>query len=855
MSAIPVRFLYRTGLVREIFHNPRLRGSWADGRYADRWSECAMDIVKADDGCWAFAATIPLETDQVGRTFYWGVIADGPAGPDQWLMMTEAHDVNSDLRRGSFVLQPDGANPEAVYRLSVGRWLGAQKWYGADGERPQLRFAVWAPNAQKVDVVLGKTWHKSAARTKSALNPPGRLVQVPFDEICGGYIANDGFGELTSHAPIPMAQQAGGVWISDSSPSLPFDEYDHRPYMYRIIKDSGAIVYRTDIHSRCQIGGGNFDPLGAHFDGRAMTLDGSRSCSVIVDTDKVTHERLISSRPERTWPEEFVPKHEFWQGLERPVQRDDRVYPGRVEDLVIYELHMGALGAGRVDPYSGDPAPGTLEDALALIPYMVDLGVNAVELLPLSQFGGSGANWGYATSHYYAIEYEGGGRDCFKLFIRECHRHGIAVIMDVVYNHYIHEADRDQWMYDTDDHNRNVYYWYEGTPGDYPGFDAAVSPASRGQGGYVDNVSTAYAPRYYEEIVRQTFISSALTLAEEFHVDGFRLDQTTSIHAYNALHADGRPLGNVNAFGAKLLREFGRTIKAVRPEIILMAEDHSMWDEVIAPVAKGGMGFDGRWYADFYHHLIGDTDKGSDYAKLLWVAGRGADEHLAMDYFAGALAASGDCKVVYHESHDEAGNGTGTARTIVTAVNGAPLVGETRRWAEARVRLVAGITILSAGTPMFLFGEEVGVSKPFLYNAVLENREDLHALRRDSGAELFAYFQALIGLRLHPEHSALRSRAIDILHVHNANRVIAFRRADQGQEFLILASFNNRPFDHGYIIQDGRIGDAAWREIFNSDAQQFGGWNVGNSGAVIPSQGGRFEAILPVVGLVAFRKE
>jgi hypothetical protein len=93
--------------------------------------------------------------------------------------------------------------------------------------------------------------------------------------------------------------------------------------------------------------------------------------------------------------------------------------------------------------------------------------------------------------------------------------------------------------------------------------------------------------------------------------------------------------------------------------------------------------FDAVWYADFYHHLIGDTVKGSDYAKLIKTAGFGGDGPLAMDFFAGALQATSPSKVVYNESHDEAGNGTGTHRTIHVAVNGAPLIGATRRFAEA----------------------------------------------------------------------------------------------------------------------------------------------------------------------------
>ena len=89
-----------------------------------------------------------------------------------------------------------------------------------------------------------------------------------------------------------------------------------------------------------------------------------------------------------------------------------RPLPTRIEDLVIYELHANGLGVDRGADH------GTLEDAVRLIPYLRDLGVNCVELMPMSEFQERGG-WGYSTSHYFAIEYADGGRDQFKHFVRE----------------------------------------------------------------------------------------------------------------------------------------------------------------------------------------------------------------------------------------------------------------------------------------------------------------------------------------------------------------------------------------------------------------------------------------------------
>ena len=269
--------------------------------------------------------------------------------------------------------------------------------------------------------------------------------------------------------------------------------------------------------------------------------------------------------------------------------------------------------------------------------------------MPTSEFEGW-TSWGYGTSHYLAIEYAGGGRDQFKHFVRECHRRGIAVLLDVVYNHYTHDGERAQWAYDSTTPENNIYYWYEGRASDYPN----ANPP--GHGGYIDNMSTGYAPRYWEEIVRKLFISSAAMLVSEFHLDGFRVDQTTSIHSYAVLHANGAAATTARIFGGKFLREWTRTLRLLRPNVFLIAEDHSGWAAVTQSGEQGGLGFDATWYADFYHHLIGDAQNDSSRARLLKFAGYGDNRELRMSWFAGALTESATAKVVYHESHDEAGN-------------------------------------------------------------------------------------------------------------------------------------------------------------------------------------------------------
>ena len=799
MAAVTVRFVYLTGLKRRIFRNVRLCGSWdSAGRFSADWSVTPMDEITAEDGCPGFASTVELDEQEAGRTFQWTVRLDAPSVADVCGVPTEVHDANGTDRVRSFELRPRGEPVQTEeYYFTYARRLGARKVF-AEGRSgaPGLRFAVWAPNAQAVDVVFG---------TRSC-----------------GYIADDGHGVDPARPALPMTRTANGIWQSSVVPD--FAAHEGLPYMYRIVNAQGRIVYRTDLFSRQQIGRGTQDPRGGHWDADPSALEGTKSCSLVVSLDSVARDMVAPpGRPVVRVPEAAFWAEEFTPGM--PV-------PSRVEDLVIYELHVGALGFGT-------DRPGDLGDAVALLPHLSDLGVNAAEMLPMSEFSGIG--WGYGDSHPFVIESTAGGRDEYKHFVRECHRRGIAVIQDVVYNHFDPNADRAEWGYDSDAPEQNIYYWYEGRATDY------VSP----DGGYVDNGSSGYAPRFWEEVVRHLFVSSAAAFIEESHVDGLRVDLTQALHRDNVLHADGRSVGHANQFGAKMLREWGRTLRLIKPTVMLVAEDHSGWGKVTQLPEVGGLGFDATWYAAFCHNLVGDSDMAGGRARLLKSVGSGDDRPLDMEQFAGALHDSRLNKIVYHESHDEASNSVGSLRTILCAVDGAPLVGSTRAYAEARARVAFGLSLFSAGTPMFFMAEEVGAQKPYRYDTFMDHREDIPGERASAGARMFRFYQDAI--RFGRRHPAVRVRGIDIIHVDGARRGIAFRRSTGSDDLLVVASFSNRIFD-GYAIQSDarRLPDGSWRELFNSDAALYGGDNVGNLGADVPAAEGRIQVRLPANGLVVF---
>ena len=302
-----------------------------------------------------------------------------------------------------------------------------------------------------------------------------------------------------------------------------------------------------------------------------------------------------------------------------------------------------------------------------------------------------------------------------------------------------------------------------------------------------------------------------------------------------------------------MLREWSRTLRLIKPTAMLIAEDHTGWDKVTQLPEAGGLGFDATWYAAFYHNLIGDSDSSGGRARLVKMAGLGDERGLDMAQFADVLYQSKYNKIVYHESHDEAGNSSGSVRTLVCGANGAALVGLTRAYAEARARVAFGLSLLSAGTPMFFMAEEIGAQKPYRYDSFMANREDIASERAGKGANLFRFYQDAI--RFSRRHPAVRVQGIDIVHVNDDARTLAFRRSAGSDELLIVASLNNQVLE-AYAIQTEawRLPDGAWSELFNSDAAIYGGNNIGNFGASLYAAGGRIQVRIPANGFLVFAR-
>jgi len=226
---------------------------------------------------------------------------------------------------------------------------------------------------------------------------------------------------------------------------------------------------------------------------------------------------------------------------------------------VFYELHVGTF-----------TPEGTFAAAQRRLPYLCDLGVTAVELMPVSDFTGN-RNWGYDSAALFAPARCYGAPDDLRTLVDEAHRLGLAVYLDVVYNHF-------------------------GPDGAYaPLFSRRyLSPRHRSPWGAAVNLAGEGSGP-----VRRFFIENALHWIHEYHFDGLRLDATHAI-----------PGGGPQPFLAELSAAVRQSLEGSARQVHLIAEDHRNLARLVKPPSDGGWGLDAVWADDFHHqirrHLAGD---------------------------------------------------------------------------------------------------------------------------------------------------------------------------------------------------------------------------------------------------------
>jgi maltooligosyltrehalose trehalohydrolase len=354
---------------------------------------------------------------------------------------------------------------------------------------------------------------------------------------------------------------------------------------------------------------------------------------------------------------------------------------------VVYELHVGTFSA-----------QGTFAGVVPELARLKALGVTAIEIMPVAQFPGA-RNWGYDGVFPFAVQHSYGGPQGLQQLVDECHRAGLAVILDVVYNHLGPEGNylAEFGPYFTD---RYKTPW-----GSAINFDQSDS-----------------------DDVRRYFIENALQWIEDFHVDALRLDAVHAIIDHSAL-----------PFLEELASRVHQRAEELGRRAYLIAESDLNDPRVVAPSELGGLGLDSMWSDDFHHaaHVLLTGEQSGYYADF------GKVEHLANAWRTG-MSSPGEISphrrrrhgrpaqlrpqqcVVCIQNHDQVGN-------RLLGERSSALIGFEQQ------KLAAGLLCLSPFIPMLFMGEEYGETAPFLYFVSHGEPELLEAVRRGRAQEFAAF--------------------------------------------------------------------------------------------------------------------
>ena len=338
--------------------------------------------------------------------------------------------------------------------------------------------------------------------------------------------------------------------------------------------------------------------------------------------------------------------------------------PPALEDMIIYELHVGTF-----------THEGTFEAIIDKLDYLLELGVNAIEIMPIAQFPGN-RNWGYDGVYPFAAQNSYGGVGKLKQLVDKCHQKNIAVILDVVYNHMGPEGN---YLSDFGPYFTDKYH----TPwGSSLNFDDE-----------------------YSGPVRNFFLQNAISWLRDFHIDGLRLDAVHAIMDNGPIHL----LKELRMQVDELEKETGK-------QYCLIAESDMNDIKVISDYSKGGYGLDGQWVDDFHHavHTLATGEKEGYYQDYGEIA------HLAKTFKQGFIYDG-----IYSEYRKKrVGNrpeGVRPGQFVVCLQNhdqtGNRMLGErlSQLVSFEMLKLAVGTLLISPYVPMLFMGEEYGEDQPFLY--------------------------------------------------------------------------------------------------------------------------------------------
>jgi maltooligosyltrehalose trehalohydrolase len=474
-----------------------------------------------------------------------------------------------------------------------------------------------------------------------------------------------------------------------------------------------------------------------------------------------------------------------------------------LEKFVLYELHVGTFTPG-----------GTFDAIIPRIGALKELGITAIELMPVAQFPGN-RNWGYDGVHPYAVQESYGGPDALKRLVNACHEQGMAIVLDVVYNHLGPEGN------------------YSSEFGEYF-TDLYKTPWGQ---------SLNFDDRGSDE-VRRYFIENALQWITDFHFDALRLD---AVHAI------------VDPSAAPFLQELAEKVHARAEElgrrVYLFPESNRNDAREVASRAEGGLGLDSVWNDDFHHalHVLLTGEQTGYYEDFSGV------EDLAQAFRAGFVYSGqyskyrgrrhgnssekipGEKLIVFAQNHDQVGNRLLGDRLAQTS-------------SFEQLKLAAGVVLLAPYVPLLFMGEEYGEIAPFLYFVSHGDPELVEAVRKGRAEEfsrfswggeipdpqseetfrrsklhwelrkdgrhrvLWNFYREL--LRLHRELPALAhldKKSTDVT-AYPEQKTLFLRRWHDASHIFAVFNFNNEPVQLSLPVPAGY-----WRKRLDSAESQWQG--------------------------------
>ena len=438
-----------------------------------------------------------------------------------------------------------------------------------------------------------------------------------------------------------------------------------------------------------------------------------------------------------------------------------------INELVIYEMHIGTFGEGK------GAEVRTLQAATDKLDYLRRLGVNAVEIMPVSQFAGD-RSWGYNPSNLFAVDTTYGGPDALKKFIKEAHAKGIGVIMDVVYNHF-GPSDLDLWQFDGwSENGKGGIYFYNDWRSETPWGDTR--------------------PDYGRKEVRQFIFDHAMMWLTEFHMDGLRMDATVYVRS---VHGPSDP-GSDIPDGWALVQWINREMREKFPRKISIAEDLQDNEWLTKSPDEGGAGYTAHWCSQFVHPVRA-------------VATAPTDDARSMSALAGAIVHRFNDdpfqRVIYSESHDEVANGKARVPHEIDAEN-------SDGWfAQKRSTLAAVVTFTAPGVPMIFQGQE------FLAGGWFQDTVPLDWDQQKDYRGIVRLYHDLISLRLNKKSLSrgLTGANINFVQLDESKDLCAYHRWHEGgagDDVVIVVNFSNTPAKDLSVVfpQPG-----VWKLRLNSD--------------------------------------